>query len=67
MKPTHARRQGEIGQGCGLSGGGPVVSLRGQRRGLGGSAGRVCTRSCPSSVRVNTRGLPGDRHRSKKA
>ena len=23
--------------------------------------------SCPSSVRVNTRGLPGDRHRIKKA
>jgi hypothetical protein len=30
MKPTHARRQGEIGQGWGLSGGGPGVSLRGQ-------------------------------------
>jgi hypothetical protein len=30
MKPTHARRQGESSQGCGLSGGGPVVSLRGQ-------------------------------------
>jgi hypothetical protein len=43
MKPTHARRQGEIGQGCGLSGGGPVVSWRGQGRGLGGSAGQVCT------------------------
>ena len=24
-------------------------------------------RSCPSSVRVNTRGLPGDFHKSKKA
>jgi hypothetical protein len=34
MKPTHARRQGESSQGCGLSGGGPVVSLRGQGRGL---------------------------------
>jgi hypothetical protein len=44
MKPTHARRQGEIGQGWGLSGGGPVLSLRGQGRGLGGSAGQVCTR-----------------------
>jgi hypothetical protein len=43
MKPTHARRQGEISQGCGLSGGGPVGSLRGQGRGLGGSAGQVCT------------------------
>jgi hypothetical protein len=42
MKPTHARRQGESGQGRSLSGGGPVVSLRGQGRGLGGSAGQVC-------------------------
>jgi putative transposase len=24
-------------------------------------------RSCPSSMRVNTRGLPGDRHKGKKA
>jgi len=39
MKPTHTRRQGESGHRCGLSGGGPVVSLRGQGRGLGGSAG----------------------------
>src|SRR5262245_12021184 len=39
MKPTHARRQGEIGQGWGLSGGGPVVSRRGQEHGLGDSAG----------------------------
>jgi len=37
MKPTHARRQGESGQGCGLAGGGPVVSRRGQGRGLGRS------------------------------
>ena len=29
--------------------------------------GAVTLRSCPSSVRVNTRGLPGDRHESKKA
>ena len=43
MKPTHARRQGESSQGWGLSGGGPGVSLRGQGRGLGGSAGQVCT------------------------
>jgi hypothetical protein len=43
MKPPHARRQGESSQGCGLSGGGPVVALRGQGRGLGGSAGQVCT------------------------
>ena len=44
MKPTHARRQGEIGQGSGLSGGGPVVARRGQGRGLGGAAGQICTR-----------------------
>jgi hypothetical protein len=43
MKPTHARRQGEPSQGCRLSGGGPVVSRRGQGRGLGGSAGQGCT------------------------
>jgi hypothetical protein len=43
MKPTHARRQGESSQGWGLSGGGLVGSLRGQGRGLGGSAGQVCT------------------------
>ena len=39
MKPTHARRQGESSQGWGLSGGGPVVSRRGQGRGLGGLSG----------------------------
>jgi len=43
MRPAHDRRQGESGHGCGLSGGGPVVSRRGQGRGLGGSAGQVCT------------------------
>ena len=43
MKLTHARRQREIGHGWGLSGGGPVVSRRGQERGLGGAAGQVCT------------------------
>jgi len=42
MKPTHARRQGESRQGCSLSGGGPVVSRRGQGRGLGASQGRSC-------------------------
>ena len=42
MRPTHARRLGEIGQGCGVSGGGPMVSLRGQGSGLGGSQGQVC-------------------------
>jgi hypothetical protein len=30
MRPAHARPQGEIGQGGGLSGGGPVVALRGR-------------------------------------
>jgi hypothetical protein len=43
MKPTRARRQGENGQGWGLSSGGPVMFLRGQGRGLGGAAGQVCT------------------------
>jgi hypothetical protein len=42
MRPAHDRLLGEIGQGCGLSGGGPVVSLRGQGRGLGGSQGQIC-------------------------
>ena len=44
MKPTHARLQGESSQGCGLSGGGPVVSLPAQGRGLGSAAGWVCGR-----------------------
>ena len=39
MRPTHAKLLGEIGQGGGVSDGGPVVALRGQGRGLGGSAG----------------------------
>ena len=43
MKPTHTRRQGASSQGRGLSGAGPVVSWRGQGRGLGGAAGQVCT------------------------
>jgi hypothetical protein len=38
MKPTY----GESGQGCGVSGGGPVVCRCGQRRGLESSAGQVC-------------------------
>jgi hypothetical protein len=41
MRPAHARPQGEIGQGGGLSGGGPVVALRGRGSGLEGSAGQV--------------------------
>ena len=43
MRPAHDRLLGESGQGCGLSGGGSVVSRRGQERGLGGAAGQVCT------------------------
>jgi len=43
MRPAHDKRQGESGQRGGLSGGGPVVSRRGQGCGLGGSAGQVCT------------------------
>jgi hypothetical protein len=42
MRPTHNRRLGEAGQGGGVSGGGPVVCLRRQGRGLGGSPGQVC-------------------------
>jgi hypothetical protein len=42
MRPAHARLLGESGQGGGLSGGGPVVALRGQGRGLGGSQGQLC-------------------------
>jgi hypothetical protein len=39
MKPTHARLQGESSQGWGLSGGGPVVSRRGQGTRSGGLSG----------------------------
>jgi hypothetical protein len=41
MRSTHNRLLGEIGQGCGVPGGGPVVSLRRQGSGLEGSAGQV--------------------------
>jgi hypothetical protein len=41
MRPAYARPQGEIGQGGGLSGGGPVVARRGWGSGLEGSAGQV--------------------------
>jgi hypothetical protein len=44
MRPRHDRWPGEGGQGGGVSGGGPVVALRGQGHGLGGSAGPVCGR-----------------------
>jgi hypothetical protein len=44
MRPTPDRRPGEVDQGCGVSSGGPMVSLCGQRRGLGGSQGQVCGR-----------------------
>jgi hypothetical protein len=40
MRPTHDRRPGKVGQGGGVSGGSPVVSLRRQGRGLGGSEGQ---------------------------
>jgi hypothetical protein len=39
MKPTHARWQGESSQGCGLSGGGPVVARRGPGTRSGGRSG----------------------------
>jgi hypothetical protein len=39
MRPRHDRRPGEVSQGCGVSGGGPVGSLRGQGSGLGGLRG----------------------------
>jgi hypothetical protein len=42
MRPTHDRRPGEVGQGGSVSGGGLVVFLRRQGRGLGGSEGQVC-------------------------
>jgi hypothetical protein len=42
MRSAHDRRLGEVSQGSGGSGGGPVVSLREQGRGLGSSAGWVC-------------------------
>jgi hypothetical protein len=42
MRPAHDRLLGESGQGGSLSGGGPVVSRRGQGRGLGGSQGQIC-------------------------
>jgi hypothetical protein len=44
MRPTHDRLLGEVSQGCGVSGGCPVVSLRGQGSGLGGSEGQICGR-----------------------
>lgn len=44
MRPAHDRLLGEIGQECGLSGGGPAVARRGQGRGVGGSQGQICGR-----------------------
>jgi hypothetical protein len=41
MRPRHDRRPGGS-RGGGVSGDGPVVSLRGQGRGLGGSQGQIC-------------------------
>ena len=54
MRPAHDRLLGEIDQGGGLAGGGPVVSLRGQERGLGGSQGQLCGRLPP---RAGSQGL----------
>jgi len=51
MRPAHDRLLGEIGQGCGLSSGGPVVSLRGQGRGLEGSQGQICGLLAPQERR----------------
>ena len=42
MRPTRDRRSGEVSQGMGVSGGGPVVALRGQGSSLGGAASQVC-------------------------
>jgi hypothetical protein len=44
MRPTRDTLLGEAAEGCGVPGGGPVVALRGQGRGLGGSEGQVCGR-----------------------
>jgi hypothetical protein len=44
MRPTRDTLPGEVGQGDGVSGGGPVVSLHRQGNGLGGSEGPVCGR-----------------------
>ena len=44
MRPTRDTLLGEVGQGGGVSGGGPVVSLHRQGSGLGGSEGPVCGR-----------------------
>src|SRR5499427_7406433 len=42
MRPTRDTLLGEVGQGCGVSGGCPVVSLHRQGSGLGGSEGPGC-------------------------
>ena len=44
MRPTRDTLLGEVGQGGGVSGGGPMVSLHRQGSGLGGSEGPVCGR-----------------------
>jgi len=44
MRLAHDRLLEEIGPGGGLCGGGPVVSRRGQGRGLRGSQGQLCGR-----------------------
>src|SRR5262249_8642890 len=44
MRPTRDTLLGAGGQGGGVAGGGPVLSLLRQGNGLGGSAGPVCGR-----------------------
>ena len=51
MRPTPDRRPGEGGQGGDVSDGSPVVSLRGQGNGLGGSEGQGCGRLAPQGRR----------------
>jgi hypothetical protein len=55
MRPTHDRRPGEVGQGGGVSGGGPVVALRRQGRGLGVQRARVAD-DCPAGEAVRACG-----------
>jgi hypothetical protein len=42
MRPTRDTLLGEVGQGGGVSGGGPVVSRHRQGNGLGGAEGPGC-------------------------
>jgi hypothetical protein len=55
MRPTHDRRPGEVGQGGGVSGGGPVVFLRRQGRGLGAQRAGAAE-DCPAGKAVRACG-----------